>query len=558
MTEGKTPSAEGSNIGQCGPVEKQSLSVAAGLFFALFSAVAAEGLLGTFSFWPGGTSYYAGAVGRVLILSLGLYVLHYFSLHSFRRYKPAWRDLICLTAILIGSIAVVWLGCLMAISLARYLNALKYFGPLPDETFYFAVPFATGGLLLQSILGLHFGMVFAVSLAMVMALYFPGSAILPGYVITTSLVACLSLSRFRSRSAYVRAGFNVSLISFALALAAAITSTGSASSALLISLMAALLGGVLCAFVASGVAPIVEHLGGYVTDMRLLEMATLDHPLLKELSVQAPGTWNHCMVMGMMVETAAQGIGANPVLARVGAYFHDIGKIKKPAYFVENQLGQENRHDKLSTSMSALIIRTHVKDGLELARKHGLPPALQDMIPQHHGTSRIEYFYEKARKEVEESGGDPNTVDESLYRYPGPKPQTREAGILMLADGIEAAARTLNDPTYDRIQGMVQKMINKVFASGELDECELTLKDLHVIAKCFTRVLSGIYHQRIAYAEPAEKIRSVEEGATPAAEPGDAALQEMAGGDCTKKQKAAAEEKLAKGGNKEDLKRLGL
>jgi putative nucleotidyltransferase with HDIG domain len=254
-----------------------------------------------------------------------------------------------------------------------------------------------------------------------------------------------------------------------------------------------------------GVTPIVEYLGGYASDMRLIEMATLDHALLKELSIQAPGTWNHSMVMGMMVESAADAIKANPVVCRVGAYFHDVGKTKKPLYFVENQAPGENRHDKLSSSMSALIIRSHVKDGVELARKHKLPEVIEDLIPQHHGTSVIEYFLEKARKEVEEAGEDPETVDVSLYSYPGPKPQTREAGLLMLADGIEAAARTLNDPTGDRIQGMVQKMINKVFSSGQLNECELTLRDLHLIAKCFTRVLTGIYHQRIAYAEPADK-----------------------------------------------------
>ena len=189
--------------------------------------------------------------------------------------------------------------------------------------------------------------------------------------------------------------------------------------------------------------------------------------------------------------------------------------------------------------MSALIIRSHVKDGIELARGQGLPKAIEDMIPQHHGTSRIEFFYEKARKEAEESGKEPDSVDESLYRYPGPKPQSREAGILLLADGIEAAARTLSEPGFDRIQGMVQKMINKVFASGELEECDLTLRDLHVIAKCFTRVLSGIYHQRIAYAEPAEKTKEAEIDVTGGAlEP-------------------TVSEQEAKQG-KENLKRLGL
>lgn len=185
-------------------------------------------------------------------------------------------------------------------------------------------------------------------------------------------------------------------------------------------------------------------------DLRLIEMATLDHSLLKDLSLRAPGTWNHSMVMGMMVEAAAENVGANSVIARVGAYFHDIGKMTKPLYFVENQFGEENRHDKLSPSMSALIIRSHVKEGIELARERKIPKVIEDMIPQHHGTSIIEYFYDKAVKEAEETGEE---VDKNLYTYPGPKPQTKEAGILMLADGIEAAVRTLSEPSHDRFRG---------------------------------------------------------------------------------------------------------
>ena len=311
------------------------------------------------------------------------------------------------------------------------------------------------------------------------------------YILCSVLVACLSLVRFRSRSAYLKAGFNVVLIALPFALASVVLFGDLAAADLAFRLLGIVFAGILSAAIAILVTPLFEYLGGYVTDMRLIEMATLDHPLLKELSIQAPGTWNHSMVMGMMVESAADAIGANPVTARVSAYFHDIGKMKKPLYFVENQTPGENRHDKLSTSMSALIIRSHVKDGIDLARKHKLPKVIEDMIPQHHGTSLIEFFYDKACKEVEEADGDPTEVDLSLYSYPGPKPQTKEAGILMLADGIEAATRTLTEPSHDRIQGLVQKMINKVFSSGELNECELTLTDQHKIAKCFTRVLNG-------------------------------------------------------------------
>ena len=514
-------------------------------------SLAAEFLL--YHFFNGAAATHSSAVaGRVLTVFIPIYLMHRFAVSCFRFYKPDIRNLLCITVVTAGAVVLLWLGCLISFSMSQYLSGAGRSHPIPAESFFFAIPFAAGGLLLQSILGLQYGLVFAVSITLVVARYFPGQPLFALFALASTLAACMSLSHFRSRSAFIKAGLNVSLISVPFALAFVFSVDGPAAYAGLFAVLCGLLGGVLCSFLASGVAPILEYLGGYVTDVRLLEMATLDHPLLKELSVQAPGTWNHCVVMGMMAEAAADSIGANPVLVRVGAYFHDIGKVRKPLYFVENQSGDENRHNKLSTSMSALIIRTHVKDGIELASKHGLPRAVVDMIPQHHGTSRIEYFYEKARKEAEESGLAPDSVDESLYRYPGPRPQTREAGILMLADGVEAAARTLNEPDEDRVLGMVQKMINKVFSSGELNECDLTLRDLHSIARAFTRVLTGIYHQRVAYAEPAEKVREAQlgrkEAEDPAASPEEAVLQPGATGD----------EKDETKKKEEDLKRLGL
>ena len=474
-----------------------------GIVIAILCAVSGELILGSLNavdILP-----YAKS-GRMALTFLTIYTLHRFALASFSRYSPRIRDLTVISVIFVGTLLIVWFGRFVALAGTEYLKGMGYHltnGPL---TFEFAIPYAAGALLLQAVLGMHVGLFFSVALAVTMGVYSPNALVEVPFILSTTLMACLSLSRFRSRSAYIRAGMNISLVSLPFALSMVILEGAQHPLDIILPLGGALLGGILCSFVAAGVTPIVEALGGYVTDMRLLEMATLDHPLLKELSIQAPGTWNHSMVMGMMVESAADAVGANAVLARVGAYFHDIGKMKKPLYFVENQVGSENRHDKLSCSMSALIIRSHVKDGIELAKTHKLPQPIVDMIPQHHGTSLIEYFYQKAKKELQESSEEgANTVDKSLYSYPGPKPQTKEAGILMLADGIEAAARTIKEPTPDRIQGMVQKMINKVFASGQLNECDLTLQDLHVIARNFVRILTSIYHQRIAYAEPAEK-----------------------------------------------------
>jgi putative nucleotidyltransferase with HDIG domain len=530
----------------------EKLNAFHGLLFALFCAISAELSLRTFLT----NNNSLASLGRCVVLFLTLYVVHRFAGAGFRSYRPRVKDLLALAVVLLGSMFMLWLGHFLAMSIATSSFGAAYIGGVNRASWDFVIPFASGCLVLQAILGLQYGLVCGLSLSLIIGLYLPGDAVLIPYVLATSLVACLSLSRFRSRSAYLRAGLNISLVAVPFALISCIISQNLLFSDLVIRLVGAFAGGILAAFIASGVTPLFEYFGEYVTDMRLIEMATLDHPLLKELSIQSPGTWNHSMVMGMMVESAADAVGANSVVTRVGAYFHDVGKMTKPLYFVENQLQGENRHDKLSPSMSALIIRSHVKDGIELARKHALPKVIEDMIPQHHGTSIIEYFYEKARKEAEENGQDADSVDRSLYQYPGPKPQTKEAGILMLADGIEAASRTLSEPSPDRIRGLVQKMINKVFSSGELDECELTLRDLHQIAKCFSRILTGIYHQRVAYAEPAEKTnetdREKEEGE------GSTSAEDLAGEPPADKSKLSSEERGSKKESKEDLKRLGL
>lgn len=204
-----------------------------------------------------------------------------------------------------------------------------------------------------------------------------------------------------------------------------------------------------------------------------------------------------------MVEAAAKSIGANSLLAKVAAYYHDIGKIKKPVYFIENQLDSDNRHEKLAPSMSSLILISHVKEGVELAKQHGLGKPISDIISQHHGTSLISFFYNKAQEARQKArtskGSELPPIDIDDFRYPGPKPQTKEAGLVMLADVVEAACRSLTDPTPARIQGMVNRLINNVFSDGQLGQCELTLKDLHQIAKHFHQILATVHHRRIEY-----------------------------------------------------------
>jgi hypothetical protein len=264
-------------------------------------------------------------------------------------------------------------------------------------------------------------------------------------------------------------------------------------------------------------------------------------------------------VVGNLGEAAAESIGANPLLARVAAYYHDIGKVSKPLYFIENQAGEENRHDKLTPSMSALILISHIKEGAELAREKHLGQPIIDIIRQHHGTALIKFFYDRAKTQAEAAG---QTVEEKNFRYPGPKPQTREAGIVMLADCVEAASRSLVNPTPDHILGMVQNIINRIFTDGQLDECELTLKNLHEIAKSFNRILNGIYHHRIEYPEPAHKGGSgVKKADAPLAhdhiqpENGD-----LPHADTVEQPSAETSDHVqpAKKGGNEDLKRLGM
>ena len=233
------------------------------------------------------------------------------------------------------------------------------------------------------------------------------------------------------------------------------------------------------------------------TDLTLLELSDFNQPLLKELSQKAPGTFNHSINMGSLAESAAEAIGANAILARVGAYYHDIGKITKPSMFVENQLGTENRHEKLSPKFSARVIAAHIKDGITLGQEFGLPAAVTDFIPMHHGTTRIGFFYEQAIRKRD----DFETVDEDEFHYPGPKPQTRETGIVMLADAVEASTRSIDNPTVQKIEERIDEIVKARFMDGQLDECDLTLRDITRIKVSFAKILTGIYHSRMQYPE---------------------------------------------------------
>ncbi len=256
----------------------------------------------------------------------------------------------------------------------------------------------------------------------------------------------------------------------------------------------AVLNGFLSPILTIGLLPLFESTFKLTTDITLLELSDLNRPLLKRLALEAPGTYHHSIMIGTLAEEAAKSIDANSLLARVGSYYHDIGKMLKPEYFVENQVGARNKHEKLAPSMSALILEAHVREGKEMAEEHGLPDCIIEFITGHHGTSVMTYFYDKEKQSREGEG-----VNIDDFRYPGPKPKTREVAIVMLADSVEAASRTLEDPTSARVRNLVKKISAAKFESGELEGCDLTLSELNKIEESFIRVLIGIFHKRIVY-----------------------------------------------------------
>jgi len=256
------------------------------------------------------------------------------------------------------------------------------------------------------------------------------------------------------------------------------------------------LNALLCPVLSYGLMVILEYVFDVTTDATLLELSDLNRPLLRQFAMEAPGSYHHSILVGTLSEAAAEAIGANSLLARVGAYYHDIGKMEKPEYFVENQRGGKNPHERLAPSMSYLVIINHVKRGLELAIENRLPKDIRDFIPEHHGTNLITYFYKKALEKTEDT-----EVHESDFRYPGPKPQSKETGIVMLADAVEATARSLRDPSVSRVRSLVNSIVEERFKKGELDECPLTLRDLNLIKQSFERTLNGIFHGRVQYSD---------------------------------------------------------
>ncbi|MEJ2154830.1 MAG: HDIG domain-containing protein [Desulfobacteraceae bacterium] len=367
----------------------------------------------------------------------------------------------------------------------------------------YAAPAAAGAMLVCIFLGFDMALPFSLVASVCVALLFDNRIEIFVYFLISSAMGAYWVQHCRERKVFIIAGLKLGLLNMLLAAAASFYAADYSGFKLVGDWIMAFSGGIVSAVVAVGVAPLWEMAFRYTTDITLLELANVDRPILRRLMLEAPGTYHHSVIVGSLVEAAAAEIGANPLRAKVCGYYHDIGKVRKPLYFIENQSGGKNKHDKLAPSMSSLILIAHVKDGIEIAKQDKLGQVIIDTIQQHHGTSLISYFFIKAQQL---KGAD--AVKEDDFRYPGPRPQTKEAGLVMLADVVEAASRTLENPTPARIQGLVQHLVNKIFSDGQLDHCELTLKDLHSIAKSFIKILTGIHHHRIEYSDTPTKETS--------------------------------------------------
>lgn len=416
----------------------------------------------------------------------------YFVLYQTRHRKIRNHTLLILLVLISVLVAVRFMTGL-ADFLSERLAVEAFRDPL---NLCYAIPFAAGAMLVTLLVDTGFGVFFAMSLGALIGLYYGDASMVP-YTILGSLAAIYSVRNYKDRAAIVKAGLTIGLANVLSLLAIELLR----QPPLTLPVFApkagfAYLGGILTAGMASMMLPALESLFKITTDIRLLELSNLNAPILRRLSVEAPGTYHHSLMVGTLGEAAAEAIGANALLVRVGAYYHDIGKMLKPEYFAENQVYGPNKHEHLSPNMSSLIISSHVKEGLTLAKEIRLAQVIREMIPQHHGTRVMTYFYHKAKGSTDGKNGD---VVEADFRYPGPKPQSREAAIVMMADAIEAASRTLSDPTAAQIQGMIRRLTDAIVDDDQLDDCDITLRDIRMVEESFFKTLSGLHHRRVEY-----------------------------------------------------------
>lgn len=371
----------------------------------------------------------------------------------------------------------------------------------------FLIPLAAGSMLISIFINSSVAVFSSLIMSIAMGIMLGNDFILSTIAFLVAIVGVFCTAKVSQRSDLTKAGGIIGGVNFILILGLGLLNNKHIWEILRDSPWG-IVNGILSSILAIGTLPFLENVFEVTTPVKLLELSNPNQPLLRKLMLDAPGTYHHSIIVGNLAEAGAQAVGADSLLARVGANYHDIGKLKRPYFFIENQLTTDNPHDKLSPNLSALIITSHVKDGLDIAKEYHLPSSIADFIAQHHGTTLLTYFYNKALENNTDS-----KLDEASYRYEGPRPQTREVAIVMLADSVEAAVRSLAKPTPGKIEGVARQIIKDKLSDGQLDECDLTLKDLDKIASAFSKVLTGIFHTRIEYPDKLKELERREEHA---------------------------------------------
>jgi putative nucleotidyltransferase with HDIG domain len=438
--------------------------------------------------------------GTVVIVMLLVMVLWQYLVRYQSRHIRVRRHFLIQVICFVITLGLARLFFALAFAMSQWTERVPFNSQMGYK---YLAPLAVGAALVTLLTDSHAAFVSSAILTIFIGVL-SGDVYLAAYTLVSSVGAIYYLQNCRDRTALVRAGLWIGLVNAAGALALDLLGANemlhfddyAGVLIVLFDVFCGLGSGVLATMVASILLPLFEWMFAITTNIKLLELSNLNLPLLKQLAERAPGTYHHSIMVGLLAEAGAEAIGGDALFARVACYYHDIGKVVRPTYFIENQTFRENRHDHLSPKMSSIVLANHVKQGIELARQYKLPSRIIAIIPQHHGTGLMKYFYYKARK----TAPDPDSVAlEQEFRYPGPKPQTKEAGIIMIADSVEAAARTVQDPTPTKLRNMIDMIITRIRDDGQLDECDLTMRELKLVAESFVKVLTGIHHHRIAY-----------------------------------------------------------
>jgi hypothetical protein len=465
---------------------------------------------------PGGSRTATG--GILLLVGLAIaamwrYVRYYRRRNRVVRVARLHHLLLIL---LVGTTLVTRISLFIGDAVARSFAQPPY---NVAEAYSYALPVAVGALLVVLLVDADVAWIYAAVQAVILGVM-TGSLELAVYALLSSFAAVFALVRYSQRTAMARTVVVVGLVNVLVVLGFALLAQPAPPWSLAgFEGALALFGGIQVAVLAMAVLPPLESMFNTLTDIKLLELSNMNLPLLKQLAVVAPGTYHHSIVVGTLAEKAAEAIGANPLFARVAAYYHDVGKMRQPEYFVENQKDGRNPHDGMVPQMSARILVRHVKEGIAYAHENRLPQALIDIVPQHPGTRFMRYFHERAKQQAGDEG---MAVREEDFRYPGPRPQSREAALIMLADGVEAMSHLIQEPTEIKLRQMIGKNVREVLDDGQLDECDMTLADLSKVTEAFVEVLSGMHHYRIEYPEESATAEppDAEAAESPAQQPG--------------------------------------